>query len=116
VQAPFTATITLRDGRAESILWNNGVTITRAAPVVDISGSWKSTIHVVYEITQKGEQFSWDAPLLRQKATGHISGKRVRAEWSGPGGVKEHAAGEVIADANSRGVRIRWDNTVEFFR
>jgi hypothetical protein len=113
----FTATIELRNGKAESITWSNGVVITRstAAAVPDISGTWKSSINVTYNISQNGEQFSWDAPLLNEKGSGRLSGKQVAAKWSGEAGSDE-GTGKVIVDANSKAVRIEWNHNVVFFR
>jgi hypothetical protein len=81
----------------------------------DISGSWKSSIGHVYEITQTGNSFTWHVASLNQRAEGTISGDSVKASWRGLIG-RDSATGKIILDAERRAVRIEWSNGVTFRR
>lgn len=83
--------------------------------VPDISGTWKSSLGVVYEITQNGNTFTWYATKLNQKAEGTITKNSVQASWRGFFG-RDSATGKIIFDASGRAVRIEWSNKVVFTR
>ncbi len=83
--------------------------------VPDVSGTWKSSIGLVYEITQTGSTFTWHVASLNQKAEGTISGDSVRASWRGLLR-RDSATGKIILDSEGRAVRIEWSNKVVFFR
>jgi hypothetical protein len=81
----------------------------------DISGTWQSSIGLVYEITQTGHAFSWHVASINQRAEGTIDGNSVKASWR----VllrRDSATGKVILDASGRAVRIEWSNGVVFRR
>jgi hypothetical protein len=86
-----------------------------STPTPDISGTWKSSIGLVYEITQAGSTFSWYVASLNQKAEGTIDGNSVKASWRGLLR-RDSATGKIILDASGRAVRIEWSNKVIFFR
>ncbi len=82
----------------------------------DISGRWQSNIRMVYEITQKGDQFTWRKVGTEEVGKGTIRGKAVMASWSG-GLIPGSAVGEIVeVDANGVAQRITWKNGVVFFR
>ena len=81
----------------------------------DISGTWKSSIGHMYEITQTGDAFTWFVSSLNQRAEGTIDGNSVKASWRGLLR-RDSATGKVILDAEGRAVRIEWSNKVVFFR
>lgn len=81
----------------------------------DISGTWKSSIGHVYEITQTGSSFTWYVASLNQRAEGTISGDSVKASWRGILR-RDSATGKIILDAEGRAVRIEWSNGVRFMR
>jgi len=92
-----------------------GQTAAASTPTPDISGTWKSSIGLVYEITQAGCTFTWYVASLNQKAEGTIDGSSVKASWRGLLR-RDSATGKIILDASGRAVRIEWSNNVIFFR
>ena len=91
------------------------VTAPRASPALDISGTWKSSIGLIYEINQTGNTFTWHVASLNQKAEGTISGDIVKASWRGLVRM-DSATGRIIRNAAGRAVRIEWSNGVVFTR
>jgi hypothetical protein len=85
------------------------------AQAADISGTWQSSIGLVYEITQTGSTFSWHVASVNQRAEGTIDGNSVKASWRGLLR-RDSATGKVILDASGRAVRIEWSNGVVFRR
>jgi hypothetical protein len=81
----------------------------------DISGTWQSSIGLVYEITQTGSAFTWHVASVNQRAEGTIEGNSVKASWRGLLR-RDSATGKVILDASGRAVRIEWSNGVVFRR
>jgi hypothetical protein len=81
----------------------------------DISGTWQSSIGLVYEITQTGDAFTWRVASINQRAEGTIEGNAVKASWRGLLR-RDSATGKVILDASGRAVRIEWSNGVVFRR
>jgi hypothetical protein len=101
------------NGRAIRIVWDNRVTFEREGIPIDISGRWKSTLGPVYQITQKGDKFSWEVENIYAPGTGAINGRRVKASWLGPSpGLGNGRLTEV--DAAGRATRIAWDSGVIF--
>ncbi len=84
-------------------------------PTPDISGTWQSSIGLVYEITQTGTTFSWHVASINQRAEGTIDGNSVKASWRGLLR-RDSATGKVILDASGKAIRIEWSNGVIFRR
>jgi hypothetical protein len=76
---------------------------------VNINGSWRSSRDVNYRISQKGDQFTWEAPAIAERGSGKINGRSVTASWSGRMG-SGSARGTVEVAADGRATAIRWDN------
>lgn len=90
-------------------------TVGTRPQVPDISGTWKSSIGLVYEISQTGNGFTWHVASINQRAEGTIEGDAVKASWRGLLR-RDSATGKVIRDASGRAVRIEWSNGVVFTR
>ena len=125
--------------RALKIEWTNGVVFTRrtdeavakpgfpAAPpavstdpsqplVVDVSGTWTSSVGLVYQLQQSGEDFTWTVDGTPERGAGRIRGKNVLARWIN-GEVRDAAEGEIVSvDDGNRATRIQWKNGVLFQR
>jgi hypothetical protein len=85
-------------------------------PVINLAGTWQSSIGAVYEITQEGNQFTWFAAKFNQTGKGYINEKNVAASWSDKE-VTGSATGEITkTDAQGRATEIRWSNGVVFTR
>jgi hypothetical protein len=124
-QASGTVTVD-PNGQAVRIDWSNGVVFQRAgstrpsvvagpSTIADVSGTWKGSSGLVYEIAQNGNQFGWDVASNHEHAQGTVQGGAVKASWAGDWG-KGQATGQVTRDASGRGVRIDWSNGVVFQR
>jgi len=124
---------------AMKIEWSNGVVFTRragaatakpgppAAPpevktallqprVLDVSGTWTSSVGLVYQIQQTGENFAWTVDGTSERGAGRIRGKNVLARWIN-GEVRDAAEGEIVSvDDGNRATRIQWKNGVLFQR
>jgi hypothetical protein len=85
------------------------------AQATDLTGSWNSSIGLVYDITQNGQAITWEVTTTPQTATGTVRGDTVDATWQGPRG-SESATGSIIRDPQGRAVRIEWNNGVMFNR
>jgi hypothetical protein len=85
------------------------------AQLPDISGTWKSSIGLVYEITQTGNSFTWHVASINQRAEGTIEGTAVKASWRGLLR-RDSATGKVVQDVSGRAIRIEWSNGVVFRR
>jgi hypothetical protein len=85
------------------------------ATITNISGQWKSSIGLVYEISQTGTSFTWTVAATEEQGHGSLRGTDIDGQWTGPRG-SGSAKGRVIADAQSRGLRIEWSNGVMFTR
>jgi hypothetical protein len=83
---------------------------------VDIGGIWKSSIGLVYDIRQRGEQFGWTVANSDEKGRGTCQGKTVSATWSGSTGSGSAKGNIVGIDNSGKATRIEWDNGAVFFR
>ncbi len=82
----------------------------------DVSGIWKSSIGLVYEIRQRGDQFGWSVANSDEKGRGSCQGKAVSATWTNRAGAGSAKGNITGADASGKATRIEWDNGVVFFR
>lgn len=62
-----------------------GETAGQAPPefIPDISGTWQSTFHLVYEITQEGHDFTWYVERFQERGHGTIHGEELEVSWEG---------------------------------
>ncbi len=81
----------------------------------DISGIWRSSIGLIYEISQTDGSFTWHVASIDQRAEGTIDGNSVKASWRGLLR-RDSATGKIILDPSGRAVRIEWSNGVHFVR
>jgi len=83
---------------------------------VDISGLWHSSIGLVYEINQNGNQFNWIVHNKNQPGSGNINGKELFVKWK-EGNMTNSTRG-IVKEMNPEGLAtiIEWDNGVTFFR
>jgi hypothetical protein len=131
-----TVTETDQGGNATKIVGENGVILFRTAGIpavsskpptqpsapsaptappggiINISGQWNSNIGAVYNIEQKGNQYTWSAPSLNQSGTGSISGTAVT--MSGPGWTVKGTITETDQAGNA--TKIVGENGVILFR
>jgi len=125
--------------RALKIEWTNGVVFTRrtdeavakpgfpAAPpavntdplqprVVDVSGTWTSSVGWVYQFQQSGADFTWTVDGTPEQGAGRINGKSVLARWAN-GELEDEAEGEIVSvEDSNRATRIQWKNGILFHR
>ncbi len=84
--------------------------------IINVSGQWKSSIGVIYSITQQQDQFQWTAMNGSEKGSGTLKGYDANASWQGPQGGGS-AQGKIIGvDANGTAIKILWNNGVQFYR
>jgi hypothetical protein len=89
---------------------------TSPAAIPDLSGQWKSSVGLMYALTQKGNQFEWTVAGTNEKAQGTVQGSAVSASWKGPQG-SGSATGQITkVDASGKATQIEWKNGVKFFR
>jgi hypothetical protein len=81
----------------------------------DVSGQWKSSIGLVYNITQAGDQFEWTVENSNEQGQGTIKGNNVSASWKGQQGVGS-SAGKLTTDSSGRATEVKWNNGVRFYR
>lgn len=82
-----------------------------AAFAVDITGHWKGSNGVEYDITQVGTAFNWKVPATGEIGVGTINGKDCSAGW--PFGF---ATGMIVTNPSGAAVEISWSNGVVFRR
>ena len=126
-------------GRALKIEWTNGVVFTlrtdiavakpglptappaiNTAPlqtrILDVSGTWTSSVGLVYKFQQSGEDFTWTVDGTPERGAGRISGKIILARWTN-GEIRDAAEGEIVSvDDKNRATRIQWKNGILFHR
>ncbi len=91
-------------------------TLPTTSAVPDIAGTWSSSVGLVYEIKQNGNQFTWFAVVTNEKGQGTLTGKIIKVSWSGLLG-NGSTQGEVTkTDAQNRAIEIRWKNGAVFYR
>jgi sugar lactone lactonase YvrE len=82
----------------------------------NVSGQWKSSIGLLYNITQKGNQFEWTVTKSNEKGQGTLKGNEVSASWSSPQG-SGSSTGQISAvDPTGKATQIDWKNGVRFYR
>ncbi len=82
-----------------------------AAFAVDITGHWKGSNGVEYDITQVGTAFNWKVPATGEIGVGTINGKDCSAGW--PFGF---ATGMIVTNPSGAAIEISWSNGVVFRR
>lgn len=88
---------------------SSGMTIT------NVSGRWKSSIGVVYDITQQGAQFTWTVAIGDETGKGTISGNKISAFWKGQQG-SGSSAGQITRESAGKATEIKWGNGIQFYR
>ena len=83
---------------------------------VNIAGTWKSNIALVYEITQNADRFTWTVVGGHQTARGTISGQTLNVTWADESRGNGSAKGTIVLDSQGKAVRIQWSNGVVFTR
>ena len=81
----------------------------------DISGIWQSSFHLVYEISQDWNRYTWYVAAFHETGTGTIDGTRIDVAWSGDNGSGQDT-GTIILDAWGNPLRIEWSNGNVFYR
>ncbi len=110
-------------GNPTRIVGENGVVLFRTASaspsptsgVVNLSGQWQSTVGLVYNITQQGNQFEWTVANSNEKGQGTITGSDVSVSWKGLLG-SGSSSGKITVDSSGKATEIKWKNGVRFFR
>ena len=82
---------------------------------LDISGTWQSTLQLVYVISQDGPEFSWYVERFREWGHGTIYDRELEVTWEGENG-SGHDIGVAILDERGNVVRIEWGTGNVFFR
>lgn len=84
--------------------------------IIDIGGTWNSTLGAVYQITQNGASFTWTTSnKFSETAEGKITGSSLSAKWNGNYTIGSGTASVKVNDAG-RAIRIEWSNGVVFMR
>jgi hypothetical protein len=83
--------------------------------VIDISGTWNSSLGAVYQISQNGTTFTWSVSKFSEKGEGKVTGSSISAKWNGSY-TNGSANGSIKVDASGKGVRIEWSNGIVFMR
>ncbi|HBH87056.1 MAG TPA: hypothetical protein DDY17_05595 [Syntrophaceae bacterium] len=84
--------------------------------VPNMSGQWKSSIGLIYNITQQQNNFQWTVVNSSEKGNGTVKGYDVNATWQGPKG-RGSSPGKITAvDTRGRAIKIIWKNGVQFYR
>lgn len=89
----------------------------KVAPITiyNVSGQWKSSINLIYNITQQQNNFQWTVANSTEKGKGTLSGYNISASWQGPQGGGS-TQGKITVDAKGNPTKIIWNNGVQFYR
>lgn len=91
---------------------------TSAAPsaIPKISGQWKGSNGLVYDIKQFGDRFEWTVKDKNEKADGVIKGNNLYASWQRE--LKSGSLeGKIMAtDLKGKPTQIDWNNGMRFYR
>jgi len=89
------------------------ITLTTAT---SISGQWKSSVGLIYSITQEQNYFQWTVMNSSETGSGTVNGSDVSASWQGPLGSGSSQGKIVEVDAGGKAAKISWENGVQFHR
>lgn len=91
-------------------------TVATAPKIPNVSGQWKSSNGLVYDIKQTGDRFEWTVKDKNEKADGVIKGNNISATWQRDlksGSIE----GKITAiDSTGKATRIDWNNGMRFYR
>jgi hypothetical protein len=82
---------------------------------IDIAGTWKSNIGLVYEIAQNKDKFTWKVQGQSQIGEGTVAGDAISVTWTDPKG-RGGAKGKIVLGRDGKAARIEWSNGVVFRR
>ncbi len=94
----------------------SGSALATASKIPNISGQWKSSIGLVYDLTQQGNQFQWTVAKTNEKGQGAVNGTALSASWNGPQGSGSTTGQITGVDATGKATQIDWKNGVRFYR
>lgn len=85
--------------------------------VPDVSGQWKSSIGLTYNLTQQQDRFQWTVMNSDEKGEEVVQGgSNISASWQGQQGSGSSAGKITAVDSTGRATQIEWDNGVRFYR
>lgn len=88
----------------------------KSAFLINVSGTWKSSINRTYIIAQNGMQITWIVPSSTEQGIGSISGNTIQASWKGSQGNGSAKGSITKVDRTSQAREIVWSNGVVFYR
>ena len=89
---------------------------TATAATIDMSGQWRSSVGLIYSITQQQNYFQWTVMNSNETGSGTVNGYDVSGSWQGPLGSGSSQGRIVEVDAGGKAARINWENGVKFYR
>lgn len=93
--------------------------------IPNVSGQWKGSNGLVYDIKQTGDRFEWTVKGVNEKAEGVIEGNNISATWqrdlksdSLKGKITKITATDshLPPHSTSKATRIDWDDGMRFYR
>jgi hypothetical protein len=103
----------LTAGLCTGFLVSNAAAATRQE--INLNGVWQSNVGREYEITQRGNQFTWKVLGTNETGSGAFDGLEISSSWQGEGR-KGSANGKILLDPQGRAHIIEWENGVVFRR
>jgi V8-like Glu-specific endopeptidase len=105
--------------RADETTKSQQITSSAKEPLItiyNVSGQWKSSIGLIYNITQQQNNFQWTVVNSTEKGNGTVKGYEVNASWQGPKGRGSSPGNIAEVDAKGKATKIIWNNGVQFYR
>ena len=85
-----------------------------AKKIPDLSGPWKSNIGLVYKISQKWNEISYQDPMMHKPVNGTVAGKTVTVSWMEGNSLKELKGTIIAIEGENNAKTISWANGVIF--
>jgi hypothetical protein len=86
------------------------------AQQIDLSGTWNSSIGLVYQISQEGNKLFYQDPMMHKPVNGTIDGKTVTVSWTEGNAVKNVRGTITLVGGDGKAKRIEWENNVVYYR
>ena len=93
-----------------------GVTSNMLKQYSDLSGTWKSNMGLVYQISQSGNKLSYQDPLMHKTVNGTTDGKTVTVSWTEGNAVKNLKGTITSVGNDNKAKQITWANGAIFKR
>ncbi len=94
----------------------SGAEFATAPKIPNVSGQWKGSNGLIYDMKQTGDRFEWVVKDKNENASGILKGNNISASWK-----RELRSGSLegkitTVDSTGKATQIDWNNGMRFYR